>query len=68
MTHLIVQICCCLSMSGKICQYGPCTELWEKEMLLWLRTACNMRVALTNISCNVHGITPYLKHIEAFRG
>jgi len=31
----------------------------------------NMRVALTNfgfVSCNMHGITPYLKHIEAFRG
>jgi len=26
-----------------------------------------MRVALTSFGCNVHGITPYLKHIEAFR-
>jgi len=30
----------------------------------------NMRVALTNfgyIICNVHRITPYLKHIDTFR-
>jgi len=31
-----------------------------------------MRVALANfgsdISCNVHGIAPYLKHREAFKG
>jgi len=27
----------------------------------------NMRVALTSFGCNVHGITPYLKHIKAFR-